>query len=308
MADSTRKPTRGSHAGRILTLSLHAFTQLVRMKVNYFLWVFAVIVICSNFFNLPQHLGPESAGLAILGNIKSVSLGSMTLFALVISVVATALLLPRDIEDRTLYTILAKPVPRIDYLVGRLLGVLLLVFVSLAVMDLLMVGVIHVRTGMILEAQEQWAMARGWPQEAIDSMREDTLAMGANWELQAAVLAIFLKAAVTASLVLLCSTFSSSTLFSVVVGLFFYVTGHVQSFAIDFYLQGGEAGQTAFSQYVALVFGLIIPNFQLFNVTDSLAQSVPLSFWLFAKLVVVACYHVLVYTLLAWWVFADKEV
>jgi len=48
-----------------------------------------------------------------------------TSLPLVYSIAATALLLPRDVEDRTLYTILSKPVPRIEYLLGRLVGVLI---------------------------------------------------------------------------------------------------------------------------------------------------------------------------------------
>ena len=116
------------------------------MKVFYFLAIFAVIAIASNFFDLPQHEGPESVGANVLRSIKSWSLGAMTLFSVVLSVVATALLLPKDVEDRTLYTILAKPVPRIDYLAGKLLGVLMLVFVSLALMDVLMTVVLQIRT------------------------------------------------------------------------------------------------------------------------------------------------------------------
>ncbi|RYD47643.1 MAG: hypothetical protein EOP85_05080, partial [Verrucomicrobiaceae bacterium] len=101
--------SRGSHLGRILVIARHAFTQLVRMKVFYFLAVFGVIAIASNFFDLPQHEGPESVGVNVLRSIKSWSLGTMTLFSVVLSIVATALLLPKDVEDRTLYTILAKP-------------------------------------------------------------------------------------------------------------------------------------------------------------------------------------------------------
>ena len=67
---------------------------------------------------------------------------------------ATALLLPKDVEDRTLYTILAKPVPRFDYLAGKLLGVLLLVFVSLALMDVLMTAVLQIRTSMVRGAAD----------------------------------------------------------------------------------------------------------------------------------------------------------
>ena len=121
---------RASKLGRIRVIALHTFTQLVRMKVFYFLAVFAVIALASNFLDLPQHEGPEALGANVLRLIKSWSLGTMTLFSVVISVVSTALLLPKDVEDRTLYTILAKPVPRFDYLAGKLGGVLLLLFIS----------------------------------------------------------------------------------------------------------------------------------------------------------------------------------
>ena len=56
--------------------------------------------------------------------LKDVSLGAMSIFTWLLAVLATAMLLPKDIEDRTLYTILAKPVPRFEYLLGKLLGVL----------------------------------------------------------------------------------------------------------------------------------------------------------------------------------------
>ncbi len=58
--------------------------------------------------------------------LKDVSLGAMSIFTSLLAIVATAQLLPRDLEDRTIYTILAKPVPRYEYLIGKLAGVLLL--------------------------------------------------------------------------------------------------------------------------------------------------------------------------------------
>ena len=39
---STATASRGSHIGRILVIAKHAFTQLVRMKVFYFLAVFVL--------------------------------------------------------------------------------------------------------------------------------------------------------------------------------------------------------------------------------------------------------------------------
>jgi hypothetical protein len=307
MSQSVSIAQRGSHASRILVIASHTFTQLVRMKVFYFMGIFAVIAIASNFFDLPQHEGPEAVGANVLRSIKSWSLGAMTLFSVVLSVVATALLLPKDVEDRTLYTILAKPVPRFDYLAGKLLGVLLLVFVSLAVMDLLMTVVLHIRTGMVIEQQTQMAQAMGWPQDAIDSLRADTLANGPNASLQGAVLAVFLRASIMASLALLISTFSSSTLFTTIVSFLIYFIGHFQADARDVWMHAGQAGEGAFARISSLLLSLILPDFQLFNVIDAVIEGQVLPLVVLGKLVLVSLYYAVFFTFASWFIFADKE-
>lgn len=301
------KISRGSHVGRILVIARHAFTQLVRMKVFYFLAVFAVIAIASNFFDLPQHEGPESIGINVLRSIKSWSLGTMTLFSVVLSIVATALLLPKDVEDRTLYTILAKPVPRIDYLAGKLLGVLLLVFVSLALMDVLMTVVLQIRSSIVLEGQMAMARAQGWPQDAIDSMRAETAAHGANWSLQGAVFAVFLRASIMASLALLISTFSTSTLFTTIVSFLIYFIGHFQADARNVYLQAGEAGEGVFARLASLVISLVMPDFQNFNVIDAVIEGQALPLMALAKLTLIGLYYAMFFTIASWFVFAEKE-
>jgi len=298
---------QGSHFSRILTISTHTFTQLVRMKVFYFLAIFAVIAIASNFFELPQHEGPEAVGANVLRSIKSWSLGAMTLFSVVLSIVATALLLPKDVEDRTLYTILAKPVPRFDYLAGKLLGVLLLVFVSLALMDGLMTAVLHIRTGMVVAEQTEMAQAMGWPQDAIASLRADTLAHGPDASLQGAVFAVFLRASIMASLALLISTFSTSTLFTTIVSFLIYFIGHFQADARDVWLQAGQAGEGVFARLASLLLALVLPDFQLFNVIDAVIQGEALPLLALGKLTLVGVYYALFFTFASWFIFADKE-
>lgn len=299
--------SRGSHVSRIGVIALHAFTQLVRMKVFYFLAVFAVIAIASNFFDLPQHEGPESVGINVLRSIKSWSLGTMTLFSVVLSIVATALLLPKDVEDRTLYTILAKPVPRIDYLAGKLLGVLLLVFVSLALMDVLMTAVLQIRTSMVLEQQLEMARAMGWPQDAIDSLRVETLAQGPSWSLQGAVFAVFLRASIMASLALLISTFSTSTLFTTIISFLIYFIGHFQADARDVYLQAGQAGEGIFARLASLALSLVLPDFQNFNVIDAVIEGQAMPLLILGKLTLIGLYYALFFTIASWFIFAEKE-
>jgi len=298
---------RASHCGRTWVIASHTFTQLVRMKVFYFLLVFGVITIASNFFDMPQHAGPEAVGANVLRSIKSWSLGAMTLFSVVLAVVATALLLPKDVEDRTLYTILAKPVPRLDYLAGKLLGVLALVFVSLLAMDLLMTAALTIRTQMVLDEQLAMATAMGYTDEALASLRADMLAQGPNGSLHGAVFAVFLRAAVIAAVALLVSTFSTSTLFTAVISFLVYFIGHFQADMRMAYLAGGADGEGWVARGISLVVSLILPDFQIFNVVDSVIEGQLVSLAVMAKLAGVSAFYVVFYTLCSWLIFADKE-
>ncbi len=305
MSRTTRN--QGSHIGRTMVIASNTFTQLVRMKVFYFFAVFAVIAIASNFFDMPQHSGPEAAGLNVLRSIKSWSLGAMTLFSVVMAVVATALLLPKDVEDRTLYTILAKPVPRIDYLAGKLLGVLALIFVSLLAMDILMTSVLHIRTQFVLEQQMQFADAFDYTDEARESLRADTLAQGATWSLQGAVLAVFLRAAVIAAIALLVSTFSTSTLFTAVISFLIYFIGHFQADMRGVFLSGGADGEGWITRGISMLLSLVLPDFQLFNVVDASIEGQVIPLWAVVKLTGAALFYLVFYTICSWIVFAEKE-
>lgn len=297
-----------AHFGRIAVIAHHAFTQLVRMKVFYFLAFFAVILITSNFFNLPQHEGPDATGTHVLTLIKSWSLGAMTLFSVVLSIVATALLLPKDIEDRTLYTILAKPVPRIDYLAGKLLGVLLLIFVSLLIMDLLMTGALQIRTNLVLEEQVAIAVERGWPAGDIAALKAEILSQGPTLSLQGAVLAVFLRATVISSMALLISTFSSSTLFTTIISFLIYFMGHFQADAREIYFSHGVGTSDSWMAHViSLAVALVLPDFQIFNVIDEVIQGHVMPLLILCKLTLIGFFYLVFYLFASWFIFAEKE-
>jgi ABC-2 type transport system permease protein len=198
-------------------------------------------------------------------------------------------------------------VPRIDYLAGKLLGVLLLIFVSLALMDLLMTVVLHFRTTMVVGEQVEMATKMGWPPGEIDALRRDTLANGPNWALQGAVMAVFLRASIMASLALFISTFSTSTLFTTIVSFMIYFIGYFQADARDVYLQGGQAGEGIIARGVSLLFSLVLPDFQLFNVTDAIIETQAMPLLFLGKLTLVAVYYALFFTLASWFIFSDKE-
>ena len=87
--------------------------------------------------------------------LKSVALGAMSWFTAILAIAGTAMLLPRDVEDRTLYTILCKPVPRFEYLLGKLGGVLLLLALSLLIMDIACSAVLYFKQTSLIGQELQ---------------------------------------------------------------------------------------------------------------------------------------------------------
>ena len=284
---------------RVLAIAMNTFTQLVRMKVFYFLLIFSVLIIGANVLFLNFTFEQE------LKILQDVSFGAMTLFASIFSIVGTALLIPKDIEDRTLYSILTKPVPRFEYLIGKLLGILFLVAVSLVLMSILFFAVLFFRQHGILA--EEINQMRGQPTaEQISSLKENIFAQGLRLELINGVVAVFLKAAVAAAIALVVSTFASSTLFTIIVSLVIYFIGHAQSMALDYYFPEGDM-HGAFQRFIAGIVAIIFPNLQIFNVVDGIVsgQSVPMS--LMFRLTGLTGFYLFIYSFVSWVLFAKKE-
>ena len=76
-------------------------------------------------------------------------------------------MLPKDIEDRTLYTILAKPVPRFEYLMGKLLGMFLLLLVSTLIMSAMFVAALYVKEELIISNSQR--QRRGLRPEQVEA-------------------------------------------------------------------------------------------------------------------------------------------
>src|SRR5438046_9423208 len=110
-ASKIPKRHRAISPSRILTITSNTLTELTRLKVFYVLLVFGLLLIGSSIFMAQFSFQQEFQIL------KDVSLGAISIFTSLLAIVATARLLPQDMEDRIVYKLLAKPVPRFDYMV-----------------------------------------------------------------------------------------------------------------------------------------------------------------------------------------------
>ncbi len=291
---------------RILVIASHTFTQLVRMKVFGFLAVFALILIGINFFELPTGNSPASAAEEELRMLKSSAMGAMSLFAIIFAIAATGLLLPRDVEDRTLYTILCKPVPRLDYLAGKYLGVLWTVLLALLLMDILLVIALQLRTAEILGERMAIAEHLKWTPEEVGAEKDAVLSQGATWSVQAGIFAIFLKSMVIAGVALLISTFSTSTLFTIIMGFLVYFIGHFAGEARDFWLSQ-QLETSVLAKYGSHLISVVFPDFRLYNVIDGAIAGNVISGSIMWQLVGISGIYAAVYLILSWFAFAKKE-
>ena len=282
---------------RTFAIAANTLTELTRQKVFYVLLIFALLLIgCSVFmarFTFQQEFQI----------LKDISLGAMSIFTSLLAIVATARLIPQDIEDRTVYTILAKPVPRWEYLLGKLLGVLLLLLISIAVMSALFVAVFYAREQIVLgETMRQMSRA---PHEQLEDALNAVRASGLKIDIFAGVAVIFLKACLLAALTLFVSTFATTQIFTIVVMVFVYFIGYLQATARDYWLEQQSAGWIA-KAFLAIV-ALIFPDLQAFNLVDEIVAGVAIPLALFAKTAVLGIFYTMIYTLAATFVFYGKE-
>jgi len=285
---------------RIWTLASATVTQLLRMKILAFLLVFCVIVVGAGFA-FPV-MNPEQQ----LKLLKDVSFGALQVFSIVIAIVATALLLPRDLEDRTLYTILSKPVPRFEYLLGKLLGVLVLIGAGLILMDAAFSAVLWLRQTMVL-AQSVAALKQEGvaTPEAIAQLNEFVGKQGLTWNVHLGVLAIFLKASVIAALALMISCFASSTLFTVVITFCVTIIGHGQSLIRDHFFHGSFS--TVVEKILSALLAIITPDLGVFDVVDNVINGEHVSSASAGLMLGTAALYLVGYSVVSHLLFVEKE-
>jgi len=288
---------RSFSLARVFAITTNTLTELTRLKVFYILLIFALLLIGSSVFMARLTFQQEFQIL------KDVSLGAMSIFTSLLAIIATARLIPQDIEDRTVYTILAKPVTRIEYIVGKLTGVLLLLSISMLVMSAMFLAVLYLREQTVLhETLRQMSAA---PREQIDDALRAIRSSALNIDILPGIVIIYLKACLLAALTLFVSTFATTNIFTIVVMVVIYFIGHLQATAREYWLQEHSTGWMA-RAFLALV-ALIFPDLQTFNLVDDIVVGAAIPLGLVAKTVVLGVFYTTIYTFLAAFVFYGKE-
>jgi hypothetical protein len=284
----------------ILSIARTTFTELVRQKVFYFLVIFALVTIGGSIFAEKISSTSNLMG-AQFQMLKDTSLGSMSIFTALLAILATANFLPKDLEDRTIYTTLSKPVPRFAYLMGKLGGILLMLALAVLLMTALFLG--------ILALQQSWQIAEiktsGLKGDELDHQLRLIHEAAFNINLLPGILLIFIKAALLASLTLFISTFATSALFTILISVAIFFIGHMQSTAVNYWFHGVERGW--FVNILIGVIAILFPDLQAFNLTDDIVAGVAVPMAIFLKTFGLGCLYIVIYYFLSALVFSGRE-
>jgi ABC-type transport system involved in multi-copper enzyme maturation permease subunit len=220
---------------KILAIALNTFRESIRDKVLYNLLFFALLLIVVSILFATLTIGEQSK------IIMDIGLASINIFGVLIAVFLGIGLISKEIEKRTIYTIISKPIARYQFLIGKYLGLILTLSINTLIMGV----------GLYLVLMlNQWR----WDLNVVDI----------NLSLWKAIFLMFFEFMVMTAVAMLFSSFTSSSTLSAIFSLAVYCIGH---FTEDL-RSLGERSQDQFLQGTTTLFYYLLPNLDNFNVKE----------------------------------------
>ncbi|MEY3812597.1 MAG: hypothetical protein RI910_728 [Verrucomicrobiota bacterium] len=232
---------------RTLWISRITFLEAVRQRFFAFLLVLsAAMVLSSVSFRVFDFGHGELKFIADFG------FGGMFFFGSVLAVVMTAQLFFSEMDNKTALTLLAKPLSRAEFLLGKFFGAWAVLGVFVVVLASLLGAVLWAREIELVAAAEQAGKI------------PTTFSAGGLVEF---VLLQWLRLGVVTAIVLALSSLARTFLFAVVVGALAVVAGQLQWIAQDAVLKPTDSVVYEAFLWVSC---RLIPNLQQFNIGDAL--------------------------------------
>jgi ABC-type transport system involved in multi-copper enzyme maturation permease subunit len=215
---------------RILTLARWTAVEMLRERILYVVLLFAVVLVASSCVLTPLAPGAQRKVVADFG------LACIDLLGVLVILLSGAALVRREIDRRSLDIILCRPVSRLEYLLGKCLGLT----GTLVVLVVAMTGVLASTLGI---------SGFGWHAVYLEAIGATVLGL-----------------LVVASLAVLFSTFTSPTL-AALFTLALFAAGHLADTVVR--LSGDAALRN-----VVEVSRLVVPSLGLFNLRGAVVHGV----------------------------------
>ncbi len=247
--------------------------------------VFAILIIGSSWVFTYLQPGAE------LKMLIDVGLGSIRFFGMLIAVFLGTRLIPDEIEKRTIYTLLSKPVTRMQFLLGKYFGGLATVISNVALMGATFYVVFLVKAPQFAQPTEE-----GSPVYSMEFMYENIAkAIVLNFVELAVVMAIAVVASVVFSWIL-----------AAIVSFFVYFVGQMSEFFG--HLADPETTANPVARMILLTIYRVLPHFENFDVRESILTDIPVIWPYMGKVAAMGALYVAVVLALGYLFFNQREV
>lgn len=286
----------------ILAIALNAFKEAVRNRILYVLLFFALLILLGAWV---------ASSLAIFGQekiVRDLGVAAINMISVLIAVFVGVGLVYNDLDKKTIYTIISKPISRWEFLLGKYLGLLLTICVNILFMTFFFLGVLyfrhHTAPENIVFASDPTTLGILWfhiatiAKSAVQALGT-TLSLGmyaipATDGIMQASLLTMLEMAVITSFAVLFSSFSSPIL-SAFMTIIMFIIGRLNedmiAFAVmmEFRAGGYDAltGGQLVSYHLAQVAAYITPNLSLFDQRAAVSGGQPVEMSLYSIVYVV---------------------
>lgn len=220
---------------KIFVIALNTFRETVREKVLYNLLFFALLMIGSSILLSTLTIGEQSK------IIMDIGLASINIFGILIAIFVGIGLVSKEIEKKTIYTIISKPIYRYQFLLGKYLGLLITLFVNTSIMVTGFFGVLILMTYNITP------------------------------DMIKAILLIFVELMVITAVALMFSTFTTSLL-SAIFTISVYIIGHLLG---DLKAFAAKLGNPVITFLLDALY-YILPNLENFNIKGEVVHNIAL--------------------------------
>ena len=235
---------------KLWAIAFNTFRENIRDKILYNLLVFAVLMI-----GLSIALGQMTIGEQERITMN-VGLSSISIFGVFMSIFLGIGLVSKEIEKKTIFTLIAKPLPRYLFILGRFSGLMLTIGLNMAVMSAAFVlSLFYLRGGGT------------WP---------------LDWSIVQALVLIYLEFGIVIAAAMACSTFSTPILSSIF-SLGFVVIGRLTEGMLAF----GERSPDQFFHWGSKVLYFLVPNLNNYIMIDQAIYGETLPPILFLNIVAV---------------------
>jgi len=220
---------------KIRAIALNTFKEAIKDRILYLVFFFAAV--CLIFSRL--------LALLTVGDqmkiITDVGLAAISLFGALMAILIGTGLVYKEIDKKTIFSLLSKPIHRYQFLLGKFFGLILTLFVMLSLMAVIFLLILFLHTFQV------------------------------EWRMFVVIFLIFIELSLVTSVAILFSTFSTPILSSIFT-LAFYLIGHF-SWGLETLITKIQSG---FLKLLAQIFYTLLPDLENFNYKTEIVHHLPI--------------------------------